>query len=137
MQKKKIMHDERGQVLNWYGFWTSDEVEKEGSYIKISGEEAGVAELYVKGKLIGQINFWNFLQENADANTVVPIHKENEIWNFIFKEARKFKEVKNKKIFIERADVEYGGLAYSLSEVNIPEAEAVVERYFQEKLNML
>lgn len=105
--KKTIIKNDKMELVNWYGFWPSKVETEENCYIDIFAGIPNEMALYLNGEEITRIDYGELLAENAYQKKAV--HTENEIWNFIYKECRKY--VKNKKIYINAHVEEFESVA--------------------------
>lgn len=111
-QKRGIERDKQGNLVKWYGFWVSDDIESEKCRLYFGYDvDSNVVYLFLYDDHIASIDYSYLVDENREARKV--IHTENEIWAFIYKECRKC--VGNRKIFVARGDVERGGIASTVA----------------------
>lgn len=127
MNKQKIVRDEKGNLVNWYGFTVIDDAENKKCYLKVA-PDPGRAELYMDGQLLTEIYFLKMVIENQDK--LPPVHTENEIWAYIYSEARKY--VKG-IIYVDRFDVEEGAASNVCGISAFSEKEISEEVYFMEQ----
>lgn len=126
--KHTIKRDERGNLVQWYGFEASETAYEKSCFLDLFGSEfSNIALLYVDDTTI-EIDFSDFVLENTTSKKV--IHTENEICNYLYTECRKYEA--DRKIYIHPFEVENLSLAGRLEDF-MTEPELAVETYFSEK----
>lgn len=126
--KQIITRDNRGNLVNWYGFEVSETSSDKSCFLDLFGSElVGVALLHLDDDTI-EIDFSDLILENVSSKKV--IHTENKICNYLYSECRKYE--KNRPIYVNSFEVEDFPIAGRLEDF-MTESELAVDSYFSEK----
>ena len=101
----KIQLDSEGNITNWYGFITTQKANKKRCFIAFFRDEEmdiepGKIEVHVDGKIVETINWESKFGIKGFG------HTQSEIWDYIYKECRKY--CGKRKIFVDSEDIELG-----------------------------
>lgn len=126
--KQIITRDNRGNLVNWYGFEVSETSHDKSCFLDLFGSEfSNVALLHLDDGII-EIDFSDLVLENIDSKKV--IHTENEICNYLYSECRKYEE--GRPIYVNPLEVEDLPIAGRLEDF-MTESELAVDSYFSER----
>lgn len=101
MEKQHIERNEKGEIINWYGFIPTEDVSEKKCCIAVFWPEV---DLYINGEFKSSIDCSEMIGTNIKAEKVV--YNLSDIWNFIYKE---FRKITTGNIYILKLDMD--GLA--------------------------